>query len=447
MRRRILLLFVGAVALALLLSGTATYLLLRNDTRADVARQLDRKITEAAANPIRQSTRGFATTREVLDLRTAAVYELSSAGLAPAPILERGEPLDEQVRHRIDGYVPRLRTERTVRGIVGSLAYAARRSRSDESRVLVYTKTLPDNLGRLLRWFAVGGIVAFLVVVGAAAVVARRITRPLRAAEATTRRIAAGDLSVRVPVPSKGGGGRDEVGDLARSINTMAEELDRSRHLERQFLMSVSHDLRTPLTSIRGYAEAIAEGTANDHARAATVIASESRRLERLVRDLLELAKLNARQFTLDPRRTDVTELVTDGADGFLPAAQSHGLALALETDDGLFAVIDPERVAQALANLIENAMKFARSTVTVGAHARAVEIELTVTDDGPGIAAQDLPHIFERMYTSDRRPTRQIGSGLGLAIVHELVVAMGGTVRAVTGGDGTTITVTFAAA
>ncbi len=108
----------------------------------------------------------------------------------------------------------------------------------------------------------------------------------------------------------------------------MAEGLERSRRLERQFLLSVSHDLRTPLTSIRGFAEALAEGKAPDPAHAAGIISAEARRLERLVGDLLELAKLDARRFSLDVRATDVAEVVADTAEGFRPAADAAGVAL-----------------------------------------------------------------------------------------------------------------------
>src|SRR5205823_14198502 len=144
----------------------------------------------------------------------------------------------------------------------------------------------------------------------------RRIARPLQEAEIATRRIAAGDLDASVPVQP---GADEELASLARSINTMATTLARSRGLERQFLLSVSHDLRTPLTSIRGFAEAIADGAAPDDRRAAEVIAAESRRLERLVGDLLDLAKLESRQFTFHSRPIDLNEVTADTAEGFRP--------------------------------------------------------------------------------------------------------------------------------
>src|SRR5207302_1945944 len=212
---------------------------------------------------------------------------------------------------------------------------------------------------------------------------------------------------------------------------------------ERQFLLSVSHDLRTPLTSIRGYAEAIAEGRASDTARAAAVITSESRRLERLVRDLLGLAKLDARRFSLDVRSTEVAEVVSETAEGFRPAAEGAGVdlhvtaappAMASATGSGGRAAADPDRLAQVVANLVENALKFASRRIDVDSAATPAGVEVSVSDDGPGIPVDDLPHVFERFWTSSRAPARDVGSGLGLAIVAELVAAMGGTVLAENG-------------
>jgi two-component system sensor histidine kinase BaeS len=211
----------------------------------------------------------------------------------------------------------------------------------------------------------------------------------------------------------------------------MAEALDRSRGLERQFLLSVSHDLRTPLTSIRGYAEAIAEGTAPDAARAAGVISAESRRLDRLVRDLLELAKLDARRFSLDVRATDVAEVVEVTAEGFRPAAEEAGVTMTIDAAGAMTAAADPDRLAQIVANLTENAMKFAAGRIVVGAAGHPGTVVVWVDDDGPGIAPAELAQVFERFYSSARTPARQVGTGLGLAIVRELAGAMGGAVRA----------------
>jgi two-component system sensor histidine kinase BaeS len=208
--------------------------------------------------------------------------------------------------------------------------------------------------------------------------------------------------------------------------------------------MSISHDLRTPLTSIRGYAEAVAEGAADDdesRKRAAAIIGAEARRLERLVADLLDLARLDAREFSLHPRLIDVGEVVTGAAEALQPAAGEAGLQLLCRRLDGpLPAEIDPERLGQIVANLVENALKYATTTVEVSVGAvPSGRIQIVVVDDGPGIAPEELPRVFERLYTSRRQPGRKVGTGLGLAIVRELVGAMGGAVEAARTPEGGT--------
>src|SRR5262249_14957859 len=147
---------------------------------------------------------------------------------------------------------------------------------------------------------------------------------------------------------------------LAATLDTMAAQLEQSRGSERAFLLSISHDLRTPLTSIRGYAEALADGTlddanADDRKRAATAIGAEARRLERLVRDLLDLARLDSRQFSLNTRPCDATEVVRDAAAAFEPQAHDLGIGLTISAGGPLPVELDPERLAQIVANLVEN--------------------------------------------------------------------------------------------
>ncbi|MGI8684136.1 MAG: sensor histidine kinase, partial [Acidimicrobiales bacterium] len=231
-------------------------------------------------------------------------------------------------------------------------------------------------------------------------------------------------------------GAEAELARLAESINAMAAELERARGLERQFLLSVSHELRTPLTSVRGFAEAIADGAAPDTRRAAEIIGSEARRLERLVGDLLDLAKLDARSFSLHMEPVDVAAVVVDTAEGFRPAADVAGLVLDVAVDGAsrggaLVASADPERLAQVVANLVENALKFAAGRITVSATREDGHVVLAVADDGPGIAKEDRAHVFDRLFQSSRTPARQAGSGLGLTIVAELASAMGATVAA----------------
>lgn len=421
MTRRLTLTMVAVVTGALLVAtlGTlfVTRLQARDQARRDLGDQAQRLARRIETVPV-----GLAALRVALRLEDGAVICLGPTCPARQAVIPAGLTEDD-----LD--LERLRTGRVVTGTKGSLVYAAAPSeRGDALSAVVLTRRVGAAPGVLGPWFFV--LVA-LTVLGAAAVatnLGRRLTRPLREAQVATGRIASGDLAARVPEHPADG---EELAGLARSINAMAEGLERSRRLERQFLLSVSHDLRTPLTSIRGFAEALSEGRAPDPGHAAAIISAEARRLERLVGDLLELAKLDARRFSLDVRGTDVAEVVADTAEGFRPAADAAGVALTIDDEHGLTAAADPDRLAQVLANLIENALKFASRSIVVGSGRAGPGVTVWVEDDGPGISPADLPHVFEPFWQSSRSPLRQVGTGLGLAIVAELVAAMGGTVRA----------------
>jgi two-component system sensor histidine kinase BaeS len=296
--------------------------------------------------------------------------------------------------------------------------------------VVVLTREAPAGVGSAAVWFGLASAVTVVVALGAAVRLGRRISRPLQQTEAVTGRIAAGDLAARVPVPHKEG---RELVSLARSVNQMAANLAQAKGAQRQFLMSVSHDLRTPLTSIRGFAEAIADGTATDVHHATSIILSEAGRLERLVADLLELAKLETGTFSLQCLTLDLSAVVTEAAQAFMPAADALGLGIGLCTagPGEVVCEADPDRLGQVVGNVVENALKYATSTVTVTTTIADGRPALVVEDDGPGIPAEDLGKVFKRLYQSTAAASRKLGSGLGLAIVDELVAAMGGTVRA----------------
>jgi two-component system sensor histidine kinase BaeS len=320
-------------------------------------------------------------------------------------------------------------------GSRGAIVWVAQPLTPQDGATLVLIAT------RRVGFFALGRLggillVAAAVAAGAAALLSvwlvGRLTRPLAAIERTAAAIAAGDLDARVGQPDPDVD--DELAAVGRAIDTMAAELSRHRSLERAFLMSISHDLRTPLTSIRGYAEAVAEGAADDEEsrrRAARIIEAEARRLERLVADLLELARLDAREFSLHPAPVDAAGVARHAALALEPAAREAGVELVVTDGSGpLTALADGERLAQVVANLVENALKYAATTVEVSTRpAAGGGVEIAVADDGPGIDPEDLPRVFERLYTSRRQPGRKVGTGLGLAIVRELVSAMGGRV------------------
>ncbi|MEX0949680.1 MAG: HAMP domain-containing sensor histidine kinase [Acidimicrobiia bacterium] len=294
--------------------------------------------------------------------------------------------------------------------------------------VVVLTQAVENRpLGDAGPYLFFTSLFALIVATAVSAFLARRLTRPIAAMQATAGRIADGDLSARVDATSMP---NDELGSLARSIDTMADELETARGHERAFLLSISHDLRTPLTSIKGYAEGMADGvieSPTDRARAAGVIATEARRLERLVADLLDLARLDTHEFSLAPAPVDARAVVGATVQGFAPAAHELRVQLDLTPGSPVEANADPERLAQIVANLLENALKYAATSVVVDVHRDDGHVELRVDDDGPGIAAAERGRVFDRLYTARTTPGRKVGTGIGLAIVHELASAMGG--------------------
>jgi signal transduction histidine kinase len=207
----------------------------------------------------------------------------------------------------------------------------------------------------------------------------------------------------------------------------MAEELDRAQDAERAFLLSVSHELKTPLASIRGHAEALIDHVI-DAPKAGKVLFQEAKRLERLVRDLLDLAGLNQRGFTVRRETIDLIELVEEATRRHESESRRVGVRLVTQGPPHAPAIGDSDRVLQVLSNLIENALRSTPrgGTITMTAEPGA----LTVADNGPGLDPEDLPRAFERFFLYSRYGTnRTVGTGLGLAIVKELTEAMEGSV------------------
>jgi two-component system, OmpR family, sensor kinase len=251
---------------------------------------------------------------------------------------------------------------------------------------------------------------------------ARRIARPLRRVADATERLAAGVSPGAVPVE-----GAAEIASLADSFNDMATKLEHARDAERAFLLSVSHELKTPLTSVLGYAEGLADGTIAPEAAAAT-ISKEAVRLDRLVRDLLDLARMNRHEFEVRSEPVDLADVASECVRRHEAQAESYGIDLVLDADDEAPARGDGDRLVQALSNLVENALRVSPSGASVRVVARPGLLE--VQDEGPGLQPDEIPRAFERFFLYSRYTgKRPVGTGLGLAIVDELARAMGGVV------------------
>ena len=284
------------------------------------------------------------------------------------------------------------------------------------------------------------GISAALAAIVAFAL-ARAIARPITRVANASRELAAGRSPEPLAVQ-----GADEVAALATSFNHLASELDRAQDAERAFLLSVSHELKTPLTAIRGHAEALQDGVL-DEQQAGEVIEREAGRLERLIRDLLDLARLRRRSFSVNRATVDLGEVASEVAARFQRLARRFQVSLTAVAEPSAIAAGDPDRVLQAVSNLVENALR----CTAAGGGVRVVASpgRIDIVDDGPGLAEEDLERAFERFYLYDRYGAdRPVGTGLGLAIVRELADAMGGKVevRSVA-GVGSTFSLTLPAA
>jgi two-component system, OmpR family, sensor kinase len=263
-----------------------------------------------------------------------------------------------------------------------------------------------------------GGLLAAL----AAFLLARRISRPIDRIAAAARSLTRGRHPEPVPVE-----GAAEIATLAVAFNDLAAQLRQAQEAERNFLLSVSHELKTPLTAIRGYAEAVEDGVV-DPREAATIVTAEARRLERLVKDLLDLARMNRTDFSVHNAEIDLAEVVEDAARRYQQQAAGFGVSLTAVTDGPAPADADADRVLQVVSNLVENALRL----TPAGGEVRVVAApgELRVEDTGPGLPASDRERAFERFYLHERYGReRPVGTGLGLAIVKELTLAMGGSV------------------
>jgi two-component system sensor histidine kinase BaeS len=302
-----------------------------------------------------------------------------------------------------------------------SQIYAARRS--GRSVVLVTRPDVVsgDDFSRYLSALLIASGVAALVAAAVAALLARRLTQPLRRLAGAAGELAAGGRPE--PVPPEG---TEELDDLAEAFNGMSEQLELARDAERAVLLSVSHDLRTPLTSIRGYAEGIEDGTVEPR-EAAAVVGREAARLERLVGDLLALARLRQGVLEVTREPVDLAAVAREAQERLRPRAAEAGVELAVEGGDA-HALADHGRTLQVVSNLVENAIRVspAGGRVTLLAAAAAI----SVSDQGPGIPEAEIPRAFERFHLRAQTGRGSAdGAGLGLAIVRELTETMGGSV------------------
>jgi signal transduction histidine kinase len=284
-----------------------------------------------------------------------------------------------------------------------------------------------------------GGLLGTLAASGASYWLSRRIVKPLLEMEAVTQDFAAGHLDRRLPAYEL-----KELAQLARSVNQMASDLAGVEQRRRELVSDLSHELRTPLTILKGYLEGLADGTVEADPALYDRLARETSRLQRLVNDLQELSRLESGYLPIHPRPTDLQPLLQSLIHRFQDQRLPEDpVQLVLHCPEPLPPVpLDPERIEQVMVNLLANALRYThQGQVTVAAEVAGDRLWISVADTGPGIAAEDLPQVFDRFWRADRSRDRTSGgTGIGLTICRRLVELHGGRIMVEsTVGEGTT--------
>jgi two-component system, OmpR family, sensor histidine kinase BaeS len=293
------------------------------------------------------------------------------------------------------------------------------------------TAAFGDAVGSaLVLGVGAGALIAIVV----AAIISTRLARPISSLADASREVAGGDYAQRVPV------GSGELGDLAASFNDMAASLDATERRRHELIGDVAHELRTPIASLGGYVEGLEEGVFTPGPDAWRVLGDQASRLARLVDDLSDLWRAEAREMALVPEDLDGPTLIADAVQRHRPAAGARSIELVAEADEPVRLRADRARVAQVIDNLVGNAIRYTpeHGSVRVRLEQLGNVAQVSVSDTGPGLTRDQLAQVFERFYRVDPSRSRDVGgSGLGLAIAKALAEAMGGRIWATSPGAG----------
>jgi signal transduction histidine kinase len=278
-------------------------------------------------------------------------------------------------------------------------------------------------------------VIALLAAVIVALALSSRIATPVTRLVEAAQRIAGGHYAERVPAS-----GESEIAELAASFNAMAGSLEATERRRLELVGDVAHELRTPLATLDGYLEGLQDGVVEPSAETWTLLRRETGRLTRLVADLSELWRAEARQLPLSLESVDASHVAGEVVEQFRPQAEARSLKVAADLPSGLIVRADRDRFAQILANYLSNAIRYSPDGAEV--HVRGLrsgaEAIVSVSDTGPGLTPEQLAHVFERFYRADPSRSRALGgSGIGLAIARALAGAMGGRAWADSDGPG----------
>jgi len=286
-----------------------------------------------------------------------------------------------------------------------------------------------STLMRAINFFLItGGILAVLVATAVTVFISRRLSKPIQALTVAATNLGKGDFTQRVQTDDRG-----EVGQLARSFNNMADELENAEKLRRNLVTDVAHELRSPVSNIRIQLEAIEDNLLEPDTRTMSSIHEETMLLSRLIDDLQDLSLMEAGRLKMDTQPVEIPRIIEQAGEALLPKAQANNISIEVDIQDNLpGCMVDPHRIGQVIRNLVNNAIAHTHADGLIKISAKRVDnrIEICVEDNGEGIPADDIPNIFERFYRVDKSRSRATGgSGLGLTIARRLVEAHGGRI------------------
>lgn len=297
-----------------------------------------------------------------------------------------------------------------------------------------------------IRWLLVlAGVGTLILALGCIFILSKKLSSPLVKIEEATRKIAKGELDTQLDVMS-----RDEIGSLAQAINDLAKELKRYRDTRSEFFANISHELRTPVTYMQGYANILSKGYVEgeeEKQKYLYIISEESHRLTVMINDLFELAKMEEGKIELHMELTDPSEVICRSLDKVKFKAQEKELRLTSHLEKVHPIDVDPIRFEQIVLNLLENAIRYtSEGIIRISLTQEKNQVIVAISDSGPGIPKDELPYIFERFYRVEKSRSRQFGgTGLGLSIVQHLVQLQGGNLEVEsTLGEGTVFKVLF---
>ncbi len=309
-------------------------------------------------------------------------------------------------------------------GAIGTLHITPK---SSSEAGLASLQILLKAIGRFFIW---GGLLAVASALVITFFLSRRILAPVKALTSAAERLGRGDFSQRVQIKDS-----SELGELANTFNIMASDLERAEQLRQNMVADIAHELRTPLSNIRGYLEAVRDGMKKPDVDTIRSLDEEATLLSQLVDDLQELSLAEAGELKLNCQSEDIAVLINQTVASVESQAVAKGVSVFIGLPDKLPPVnIDSQRIGQGLRNLLENAVAHTAKGGTISVTARQQDkwVEVSVTDTGEGIPPEDLPNIFERFYRVDKSRARATGgSGLGLTIAKRLVEAHGGKIEA----------------